>query len=203
MKLKNLFILTGCLVVSFSFSVFSRPLLSDASATYIYKNEIFKCGFYEGTNDMPTEHLADGLAIAKEMRSMLKINIVMIGHSVPMTTFSGWNWTDAVKTQFGLAANTNFKDASVAAKMAWDWINQFKGTISSLGGLSAADIHVLCVQLTWAASGQVVIPMLKKTYEKGTNNVMLKSGRSLTPGAYIVRFNNGTSSQSHKVTIAK
>jgi hypothetical protein len=54
-----------------------------------------------------------------------------------------------------------------------------------------------------SASGQVVIPMLKKTYEKGTNNVMLKSGRSLTPGAYIVRFNNGTSSQSHKVTIAK
>jgi hypothetical protein len=152
MNLKNLFIQSFCVVVSFSFMVFSQPLLTDASATYTYKNESFKCGLYEGTNDMPADHLADGKEIAKAMRSMSKINIVMIGHSVPQTTFNGWNWDSSVKTKYGLAANTNFVGANAPAVMAWDWINRIKSG-GAQGGVAAADIHVLVVQLTWAPFG--------------------------------------------------
>jgi hypothetical protein len=153
---------TFCTVFLIPIYLFSQSLLTDSSATYSYKNEDFKLGMYEGTNIMPAEHLADGLEIAKEMRKMSKINIVVIGHSVPYTTFNGWNWANA-KTSFNLAANTNFVCGSISAKMAWDWVNEYKGgTVKTVGGINAADVNVLAVQLTWAPFGG------PDSYEKNT-----------------------------------
>ena len=151
MKRNNFLIKTLCLVVILSMLVISQPLFTDSNATYSYKNEDFKLGLYqEGSNEIPIEHLAKGLEIADEMRKMSKINITCIGHSVPWTTFNGWNWSSSV-SQNKLAANTNFKDASVSAKMAWQWVSQLKGGNSAaLGGFAKDDLHVLCVQLTWA-----------------------------------------------------
>jgi hypothetical protein len=142
----------GLLLFPAAKCLYAQTPLTEASGTYSYKNQTFKLGLYEGTNTMPAEHLADGLEIAKSMRSLPKINIVVIGHSVPQTTFSGFNWATA-KSQNNLAANTNFVNGAIAAKMAWDWVSEFKGTYKTIGGLTAADIHVLVIQLTWAPFG--------------------------------------------------
>jgi hypothetical protein len=142
----------GLLLFPVAKCLYAQTPLTEASGTYSYKNQTFKLGLYEGTNTMPAEHLADGLEIAKSMRSLPKINIVIIGHSVPQTTFTGFNWATA-KSQNNLAANTNFVSGAIAAKMAWDWVSEFKGTYKTIGGLAAADIHVLVVQLTWAPFG--------------------------------------------------
>ncbi|MCX7726359.1 MAG: hypothetical protein N2053_05875 [Chitinispirillaceae bacterium] len=159
MTQRKLYILIFILA-TFIVNVISQPLLTDASATYTYKNETFKLGLYEGTNEMPAEHLADGMEIAKEMRSMSKINIVAIGHSVPTNIFSGWNWSSA-QSQFKLAPNTNFVSACAPAVMAWDWLNRIKNG-DRLGNLNNSDVHVLVVQLTWA-------PFMGPTdYEKNT-----------------------------------
>jgi hypothetical protein len=155
MKITLLSIKTLCLMVLLSILAFpasQTPLLTDASATYSYKNQTFKCGLYEGTNDMPAEHLQDGMEIANSMRSMSKINVTVIGHSVPQTTFQGWSWSSSVKSKYGLAANTNFANGAIAAVMAWDWIkSRINGTsTTAIGGFAPADIHILVVQLTWA-----------------------------------------------------
>ncbi|MBN2038346.1 MAG: hypothetical protein JW768_16515 [Chitinispirillaceae bacterium] len=151
MTVKKIAVQAFCCACVFSAALVAQPSLTDASATYTYKNQSFKCGLYDGTNDHPAEHLADGMEIARAMRSMSRINIVPIGHSVPTGLFSGWNWNSA-KTQFGLAANTNLSNACAPAVMAWDWIKtRINGTSTqALGGIAPADIHVLVVQLTWA-----------------------------------------------------
>ncbi len=151
----------GLLLFPAAMCLYAQTPLTEASGAYSYKDQTFKLGLYDGTNTMPAEHLADGLEIAKSMRSLPKINIVVIGHSVPQTTFSGFNWATA-KSQNNLAANTNFVSGAIAAKMAWDWINEFKGTYKTIGGLAAADIHVLVIQLTWAPFGG------PDSYEKNT-----------------------------------
>lgn len=152
MSIKKIIIEAFCLTLSSAGILFSQPLLTDQDSTYKYKNENFKCGLYEGTNTMPSAHLTDGMAIAQSMRSMSKITICVIGHSVPYTTFNGWDWSSA-KSTYKLAANTNFVCGAVSAKMAWDWINEFNGSYKSIGGLAAGDINVLVVQLTWAPFG--------------------------------------------------
>ncbi len=137
-----------CCAVFLSSRLFAQPLLTEADKTYEYKGETFRLGLYEGTNEMPEEHLADGLKIAEEMRKMSKINIVPIGHSVPTNIFNGWNWGNA-KTQFNLAENTSFASACAGAVMAWDWLSRIKNG-GALAGIAASDVHVLVVQLTWA-----------------------------------------------------
>jgi len=138
----------------------AQPLLTDTSATYEYKSEKFKLGLYEGTNDIPAEHLRKGLELAAEMRKMEKINIVPIGHSVPFTTFNGWNWGSA-KSEFKLAANTNFANGSISAQMAWNWLTTIKNG-GKLANLNNSDVHVMVVQLTWAPFGG------PDNYEKNT-----------------------------------
>lgn len=134
-----------CLFVA----LFSQPLLTDENETYDYKGETFNCGLYDGTNDIPDEHFEAGMEIAREMREMSRVNIVAIGHSVPTNIFNSWNWNNA-KSNFDLAENTNFSSACAGAVMAWDWVNTMKGNVSSLGGISADEVHVLVVQVTWA-----------------------------------------------------
>jgi hypothetical protein len=164
MRLKKLFILMCCLVISFAYAAFSATsyvLMTDTNGSYTYMSENIKMGLYEGSNVPSAEHFAAGMAIAKEMRNMDKINIVTIGHSVPWSIFNGWTWSSAV-TQFKLNPKTNFKDGSGPAVMASNWVSTMKGTCNSLGGIAAADIHVLVVQVTWAP------PMAPDQYQKST-----------------------------------
>ncbi len=160
MKRKYFKIKAASVLIAFSLGLYSQPLLTDTSATYSYKNENFKCGLYEGTNKTPDEHLMKGLEVAKEMRKMSKINITVIGHSVPTNIFNGWNWNNA-KSQFKLAANTNLSSACAGAVMAWDWLRNIRNG-QKLAGFNNSDVHVIFVQLTWAPF------MGPDNYEKNT-----------------------------------
>lgn len=149
MDVKKFVISTLTAIICCSVALISQPLLTDEDAVYEYKGEVFNCGLYDGTNEIPAEHFEAGMEIAREMREMPRINIVAIGHSVPTNIFNSWNWNNA-RSQFNLADNTRFSSACAGAVMAWDWVSTMKGNVSSLGGVSASEVHVLVVQVTWA-----------------------------------------------------
>ena len=55
----------------------------------------------------------------------------------------------------------------------------------------------------FSTNGQTVVPMFERAYTAGKNSVLLQAENPLTPGSYIVRFNNGMTTKSQKITVTK